>query len=260
MAVARPQVSIRLGTTGRSDVEKDFAAIGDSGEAQAKRYQAAWERASAERRSRAGQASQGRCAPGIDQRDPGPAPDQPGHRRQHHRQRHWRRQGVSGRVHRSWTPAEASAKRLLAAVDPLYAAQMRYDQALAEANALQRQGLLVGDRLRQGHDRAEDPAERPGRDAGPYRRQERHRAPGADGVHARHSRVGRRARRRRPAGAGLRHAPGHAVAGGATRRRQLGQGRRVPFRRLGHGADRRRRASPRRCSRSCSRWATRSTT
>jgi hypothetical protein len=46
--MGRPQVSIRLGTTGRSDVERDFAAIGDSGEAQAKRYQASWERASAE--------------------------------------------------------------------------------------------------------------------------------------------------------------------------------------------------------------------
>jgi hypothetical protein len=61
--MADVQVSIRLGTTGRGDVERDFAAIGDSGEAQAKRYPGRLGTRVCRSRTRAGQAGQGRRAP-----------------------------------------------------------------------------------------------------------------------------------------------------------------------------------------------------
>jgi hypothetical protein len=151
MAVGRPQVSIRLGTTGRSDVEKDFAAIGDSGEAQAKRYQASLGTRVCEAERRAGKASQGRRAPGRCSADVqrGDQHGQPDHRRQLCASPTAAPPSVGRRDHHTAgrRPKRRRASGCWRPVDPLYAAQMRYDQALpkriAAARALTTDQLAV---------------------------------------------------------------------------------------------------------------------
>jgi uncharacterized protein (TIGR02594 family) len=148
MAVGRPQVSIRLGTTGRSDVESDFAAIGDSGDAQAKRYQASWERASAE--AERALEKQAKAAARL----AAAAPTSSGATNMvnpitggSYAQSDGRAEASAKAIAASYDQADAAARRLLASVDPLYAAQMRYDAALQEAIGLQKIGALTTDQL-----------------------------------------------------------------------------------------------------------------
>jgi uncharacterized protein (TIGR02594 family) len=58
-----------------------------------------------------------------------------------------RAQASAAAIAASYDQADASARRLLASVDPLYAAQMRYDAALQEAIGLQKIGALTTDQL-----------------------------------------------------------------------------------------------------------------
>jgi uncharacterized protein (TIGR02594 family) len=146
--MGRPQVSIRLGTTGRSDVERDFAAIGDSGEAQAKRYQTSWERASAEaeralEKQAKAAARMAAAAPTASGATNMINPVTGGS----YAQPDGRAEASARAIAASYDQAEVSARRLLASVDPLYAAQMRYDAALQEAIGLQKIGAMTSDQL-----------------------------------------------------------------------------------------------------------------
>jgi hypothetical protein len=132
--MGRPQVSIRLGTSGRGDVERDFAAIGDAGEAQAKRYQASWERASAEAEARARQAGQGRARMSAASATPlqqqinattGVGAVQSGNAK-----------AAASALAAELDRAEAEARQLIASIDPLFAAQARYEAQVERINAV----------------------------------------------------------------------------------------------------------------------------
>lgn len=145
--VGRPQVSIRLGTTGRGDVERDFAAIGDSGEAQARRYQAAWERASAEVERAVDK--QAKAAARLEAANATPL-----------QQRINRSTGVSAgdtgnakaaaaALAQELDRAEREARQLIASIDPLFAAQARYTAQVERINAVKATGQLEEDRYQQ---------------------------------------------------------------------------------------------------------------
>jgi uncharacterized protein (TIGR02594 family) len=145
--MGRPQVSIRLGTTGRGDVERDFAAIGDSGEAQAKRYQSAWERASAEaeraldRQAKAAARMQSANVSPVQQQinaTTGVGSVQSGNAK-----------AAAAALASQLEKAEQEARQLIAAIDPLFAAQARYESQIERINAVRATGQLTEARYQQ---------------------------------------------------------------------------------------------------------------
>jgi uncharacterized protein (TIGR02594 family) len=142
----RPQVSIRLGTSGRADVEKDFAAIGDAGDAQAKRYAASWERATAD--VEAAQERQAKAALRLQTVSSTPIQQQIN-----------AATGVGGQsgnakasaeaLARQLAQAETEARQLIAAIDPLFAATMRYEAQVERINAVKATGQLSEERYQQ---------------------------------------------------------------------------------------------------------------
>lgn len=145
--VGRPQVSIRLGTIGRSDVERDFAAIGDAGDAQAKRYQAAWDRASAEvtgaleKQAKAAARLQAVGATPVQQRinaSTGVGQVSTGNAK-----------AAAAALAAELDRAEAEARQLIASIDPLFAAQSRYEAQVARINAVRSTGQLSEERYLQ---------------------------------------------------------------------------------------------------------------
>jgi uncharacterized protein (TIGR02594 family) len=151
----RPQVSIRLGTTGRGDVERDFAAIGDSGEAQARRYQSAWERASAEaERALDKQAKAAARLAAVVPNTPvqqsinvatGVGSVQTGNAK-----------AAAAALAAELDHAEAEARQLIAAIDPLFAAQSRYEAQIERIHAVRATGQLDEQRYQQllAHEKA----------------------------------------------------------------------------------------------------------
>lgn len=147
MPVGRPQVSIRLGTTGRSDVEKDFAAIGASGEGQARRYAAAWERAGAD----AERALERQAAAAAKLQSVGATPMQ----RQINASTgvgsatDGRAKASAAALAQELDHAEREARQLIAAIDPLFAAQGRYAAQVERINAVKASGQLTDARYQQ---------------------------------------------------------------------------------------------------------------
>lgn len=140
----QPRVSIRLGTDGKAQVVKDFADIGDAGDAGAKRISSAFQRDSAV--AEAALEKLNKTAQRLAAVSPvagGPSnlinPITGGS----YAQADGAAQASARAIQQQMQAGEQAARRLLAAVDPLYAAQMRYDTALAEANTLQRQGSMT---------------------------------------------------------------------------------------------------------------------
>lgn len=148
--MTRPQVSIRLGTDGKAQVERDFADLGESGDASAKRIGMAYERAADQ-----ADAALAKLAK-AQQRLAAVAPSGSGPSNLinpitggSYAQADGAAQASARSMAQQMEQGEAAARRLLAAIDPLYAAQLRYDTALAEANMLQRQGSLTSAQLAQ---------------------------------------------------------------------------------------------------------------
>jgi uncharacterized protein (TIGR02594 family) len=144
----RPQVSIRLATDGKAQVVRDFGDVGDAGDVQAKRISAAYNRAatdadSALARVQKAAARMASIAPTATGATNMVNPITGGS----YAQADGRAQASAAAIAASYDQADASARRLLASVDPLYAAQMRYDAALQEAIGLQKIGALTADQL-----------------------------------------------------------------------------------------------------------------
>jgi uncharacterized protein (TIGR02594 family) len=144
----RPQVSIRLATDGKAQVVRDFGDVGDAGDVQAKRISAAYNRAatdadSALARVQKAAARMASIAPTATGATNMVNPITGGS----YAQADGRAQASAAAIAASYDQADASARRLLASVDPLYAAQMRYDAALQEAIGLQKIGALTTDQL-----------------------------------------------------------------------------------------------------------------
>lgn len=144
----RDSVTYRLGTSGSREVENTLARIADAGDASARRLGASYDRdlrvaeaavgrleRSAERlKSLGGSSIQQTIAgnTGIGAAEAGRIKDAE----------------ASMRVFIQRQDELATARsRLLSQFDPLYAAQQRYDASLAEANALQRQGVISTEEL-----------------------------------------------------------------------------------------------------------------
>lgn len=135
----RPQVSIRLATSGKGEVQKDFADIADAGSVQAARLRAKWEAETAEieRRTAAAAKTFERMA----------AASTPSVQRQVNQST-----GVASGVNPAaasvsaldnlMKEAERDAQRLIAAVDPLFAAQGRYATNVARINELKNLGVI----------------------------------------------------------------------------------------------------------------------
>jgi hypothetical protein len=90
-----------------------------------------------------------------------------------------------------------AAKQLIASIDPLYAAQVRYDNELAKAQTLQRQGMLTAAEFAKVQMGLKGAARRPGHALRRSRQGRRQRAHRPDGNDARRARLGRPVRRRR---------------------------------------------------------------
>lgn len=142
----RPQVSIRLATDGKAQVERDFADIGTSGEAQAKRYQAAWERAGAEAEAAVGR--QAKAAERLAAVSTSPL------QQQINRNVGIGDSGGNARASaqalaQQLNQAEQEAKQLIAAIDPLFAAQARYEAQVERINAVKVTGQIDEQRYQQ---------------------------------------------------------------------------------------------------------------
>jgi hypothetical protein len=109
-------------------------------------------------------------------------------------------------VHRG---AGEAADALIGSIDPLYAAQVRYDKELGEGADAAAPGHADDGRIRQGPDRPQGAARRPGHGLRRARQGRRQRAHRADGNDARRARLGRPVRRRRVDHADLRDAHRH---------------------------------------------------
>jgi uncharacterized protein (TIGR02594 family) len=143
----RPQVSIRLATDGKAQVTRDFAEIGDSGEAQAKRYQTAWERASTAAQTAI--ANETKAAERLAAVTATPVQQQVN-----------RATGVGGEpsgnarasaaaLSQQLDQAERDARQLIAAIDPLFAAQARYEAQVERINAVKATGQITEQRYQQ---------------------------------------------------------------------------------------------------------------
>jgi uncharacterized protein (TIGR02594 family) len=144
----RPQVSIRLGTTGRGEVERDFAAIGDSGEAQARRYQSAWERASAE--AERALDKQAKAAARMASVQPTSAVQQTINQATGVGSvQGGSAKAAAAALAAELDHAEAEARQLIAAIDPLFAAQSRYAAQITRINAVRATGQLDEERYQQ---------------------------------------------------------------------------------------------------------------
>lgn len=145
--MGRPQVSIRLGTTGRGDVERDFVAIGDAGDVQARRYAAAWERASADvdraidRQAKAAARLSAVSATPVQQTinaSTGVNAAPSGNAK-----------AAAAALAAELERAESEARQLIAAIDPLFAAQARYTAQVERINAVKATGQLDEVRYQQ---------------------------------------------------------------------------------------------------------------
>lgn len=142
----RPQVSIRLATDGKAQVQRDFDDIAISGDAAAKRYQAAWERASAaatdaiEREAKAAERLASISASPLQQqinRSTGVGNDTGNAR------------ASAQALAQQLDAAEREARQLIAAIDPLFAAQARYEAQVERINAVKATGQLSEERYQQ---------------------------------------------------------------------------------------------------------------
>lgn len=145
--VGRPQVSIRLGTSGKGEVKKDFAEIGDAGSAAAQRYAAAFERSSAdveralERQAKAAARLSTVSTTPVQQQinsATGVGAGATGNAR-----------ASAAALAAELDRAEREANQLIAAIDPLFAAQQRYATNVARLNELKALGVLQGTRYAQ---------------------------------------------------------------------------------------------------------------
>lgn len=145
--MARPQVSIRLATDGKAQVSRDFVEIGDSGSASARRIKDAFERdaTAAERAIDKLAKTQQRLAAvsstPVQQRIGqwvGIGPDQSGAAR-----------ASAAALATEMDRAEREARQLIAAIDPLAAAQQRYAAQTQRAVALLKVGALDKQRYNQ---------------------------------------------------------------------------------------------------------------
>jgi hypothetical protein len=229
-----PRVSIRLGTDGKAQVVKDFADIGDSGDAQAKRIGGVRARRGDWPRPRSRSSTRPRSAwprsgPVELRRD---QPRQPDHRRQLCAGRR-RAAGLGARDRRA-DGGRRAGRATAAGVDrPALrrAAALRHGAGRSQHAAAP--GLADLGAAGDGPDRPQGrarPDDRALRQAGHGDRQHPDRADGAD---ARRARLGRPICRRRAADADLHHAPRHARPGGRAVGRQHGQVRRVHVERAG---------------------------
>jgi len=146
----QPRVSIRIGTDGKATVVKDFVDIGDAGDAQSKRIAAAFQRDSAlaeaaiEKLNKTAQRAAA-IGPGGSGATNLINPITGGS----YAQADGAAQASARAMQQQFAAAEASAQRLLASVDPLFAAQMRYNQALEEAQVAYRAGALSAEQYQQ---------------------------------------------------------------------------------------------------------------
>jgi uncharacterized protein (TIGR02594 family) len=136
----RPQVSIRLATSGKGDVQRDFADIADAGSAQASRLRAKWESETSQIEALTARAA--KTAQRLSEATATPA-----------QQMINSATGVGGgqsgaaaasakALAAELERAEREAHALIAAVDPLFAAQSRYTAQVEQINRLKGLGVL----------------------------------------------------------------------------------------------------------------------
>jgi uncharacterized protein (TIGR02594 family) len=145
----RPQVSIRLATDGKTQVVRDFGDIGDAGDASAKRVSSAFTRAAndadaalaklqkaSERMAAIAPTSAVQST--INQSTGVDSAAALNNAR-----------SSAAAIQAQMTASEQAAQRLLSSVDPLFAAQMRYNQSLEQAIELQKLGILSDEQFAQ---------------------------------------------------------------------------------------------------------------
>lgn len=148
--MARNSVAIRIGTEGKATVIRDFAEIGDAGTVQSQRIKAKWEGdvAAVERAVERMNKTQQRLA-AVSTSPTGPSntinPITAGNYNQSNNAAMRSAQALSQELDR----AENEARQLLAAIDPLFAAQQRYGTAVGNLDRLLAQGALSEERYIQ---------------------------------------------------------------------------------------------------------------
>lgn len=138
--MARPLVSIRLGTEGKAQVTRDFVEIGNAGDAQSRRISAAFERdaANAERAIDKLNKTAQRLASAAP-----PSMQQLADRFAGVGQGSATANGATfSALSKQMDEAEREAKQLLAAIDPLFAAQQRYNQQTRRGVELLKLGAI----------------------------------------------------------------------------------------------------------------------